>query len=107
MGPPVQCATEQPDAPYEIRLYPGADAKFTIYEDDNETYNYEQGQRATCDLVWNDAARTLTLDSRRGSFPGMVVARDLKFVLAAPAGTPAAAKTVRYTGDPIEVKLSR
>jgi len=50
MGPVTQYATEAPDAPYEIRVYPGADATFTIYEDDNETYEYEKGQHATIRL---------------------------------------------------------
>ena len=57
-------------------------AKFTIYEDDNETYNYEKGQRATYDLVWNDKAKTLTVGERQGSFPGMVATRKLNIVLA-------------------------
>jgi len=110
-GPSVQYATEKPDAPYEIRIYPGADAKFTIYEDDNETYNYEKGQRATYELSWNDATRTLTIGARQGSFPGMVAQRQLNVVLAAPgknAGTPAApqsAKTILYTGKPAVVKF--
>jgi len=56
MGPVMQYATEKPDAPYEIRMYPGADAKFTLYEDDNETYNYEKGQYAVYDIVWDDSA---------------------------------------------------
>jgi alpha-D-xyloside xylohydrolase len=110
-GPDVQYATEKPSAPYEIRIYPGANAKFTIYEDDNETYNYEKGQRATYELSWNDAARTLTIGARKGSFPGMVAKRQLNVVLAAPgknAGLstePADAKTVLYTGQPLEVKF--
>ncbi len=112
-GPAVSYATEHPDAPYEIRVYPGADAAFTIYEDDNETYDYERGQRATYELQWSDASRTLTVGARRGSFPGMVAGRELMVVLAAPdqnagpAGSPAAAKTVRYIGEPLEVKFSR
>jgi alpha-D-xyloside xylohydrolase len=113
MGPVVQYATEKPEAPYEIRIYPGADAKFTIYEDDNETYNYEKGQRATYDLVWNDAAKTLTVGARQGSFPGMVATRKLNLVLAAPgknvgsAETLTDAKTVDYSGQPVEVKFSQ
>jgi len=113
LGPVVQYATENPEAPYEIRIYPGADAKFTIYEDDNETYNYEKGQRATYDLVWNDAAKTLTVGARQGSFPGMVATRKLNVVLAAPgknvgfAETRAEAKTVEYTGRTVKVKLGR
>ncbi|HLP08411.1 MAG TPA: TIM-barrel domain-containing protein [Opitutaceae bacterium] len=105
MGPAdLQYATERPDAPYEIRIYPGADATFTIYEDDNETYAYERGERATYDLVWNDATHTLRIGARRGSFPGMVPSRDLDIVLvgSAQAENP---KRVRYTGEPLVITI--
>lgn len=111
MGPPMQYATEKPDAPYEIRIYPGKDAKFTIYEDDNETYKYEKGERATYDLVWNDAAKTLSIGAREGSFPGMVASRTLHVALASPgknagpSGSPTDAQTVEYKGEPLELKF--
>jgi alpha-D-xyloside xylohydrolase len=100
MGPAdLQYATERPAAPYEIRIYPGANATFTLYEDDNETYAYERGQRATYDLVWDDAAQTLSIGARQGAFPGMVAKRELKIVLTgASAG---AAQTVVYVGQPL------
>ncbi len=110
MGPVVQYATEKPDAPYEIRIYPGADGKFTIYEDDNESYAYEKGQRATYELVWNDAAKTLSIGAREGSFPGMVPSRELQIALAV-AGKNAGIepsseiKTVTYSGQPLTVKF--
>jgi alpha-D-xyloside xylohydrolase len=109
-GPEVQYATEKPDAPYEIRIYPGADAKFTIYEDDNETYAYEKGQRATYELSWQDSSRTLSIGARKGSFPGMVKNRELRIVVASPgknAGLegPVDAKTVMYTGEPLQINL--
>jgi alpha-D-xyloside xylohydrolase len=104
MGPVVNYATERPDAPYEIRIYPGADATFTLYEDDNETYAYEKGQRATYDLVWHDAARTLHIGARQGSFPGMTPARALKVVVVDPAGV-AKANEVRYTGEALELNF--
>jgi alpha-D-xyloside xylohydrolase len=111
MGPVMQYATEKPDAPYEIRIYPGTDAKFTIYEDDNETYNYEKGEYATCELTWDDSAGTLTVGSRKGSFPGMIAERLLNIVLALPdqnAGLKAGSddvKSVSYTGKSIQVKF--
>lgn len=49
-----QYATEQPDAPLEIRSYPGADGRFTLYADDNDTYAYGRGQSARTTLTWND-----------------------------------------------------
>ena len=81
MGPVVQYATEKPDAPLEIRVYPGADGTFTIYEDDNETYAYERGQSARYKLRWDDARRTLSIGARQGSFPGMVRQRQLNVVV--------------------------
>jgi alpha-D-xyloside xylohydrolase len=110
MGPEVQYATQAPAAPYEVRIYPGADARFTMYEDDNETYNYEKGQRATYDLIWNDRARTLTIGARQGSYPGLVRQRQLKLVLATKAPeagiTPAVvSKQVNYVGKPVVVRF--
>jgi alpha-D-xyloside xylohydrolase len=110
MGPEVQFATEAPEAPYEVRIYPGADARFTVYEDDNETYAYEKGERATYDLVWNDRARTLTVGPRQGSFPGMVKQRILNVALIAgtsQGGIEAARTTqqVIYAGKRVVVRL--
>jgi alpha-D-xyloside xylohydrolase len=111
-GPSVQHATEQLGAPYEIRIYPGANANFTVYEDDNETYAYERGQRATYELSWNDAARTLSIAARSGSFPGMAAERKLNIVLADPGknaglAKSVAEKTVLYSGKPLEVKFDK
>lgn len=82
MGPSVQHVSEKSGAPYEIRIYPGADATFTLYEDDNETYDYEKGQRATVEMNWDDDSRTLTIGERNGSFPGMVKSREFRVVVA-------------------------
>lgn len=111
MGPVVQYATEKPDAPYEVRIYPGADASFTLYEDDNETYNYEKGQRATVTLQWNDAKKELVVGQRTGSFPGMVTTRKMNVVIARPGQNQGAnealtsAKSVTYTGKKVAVKF--
>jgi len=110
MGPVVQYATERPDAPYEIRIYPGADGKFTVYEDDNETYNYEKGQYATYELRWNDAAKTLSVSARKGAYPGLVKTRKLNVVLAGPANAAAitaapATKSIDYTGKAVSLKF--
>jgi len=111
MGPAdLQYATERPGAPYEIRIYPGANGTFTIYEDDNETYAYERGKRATYDLIWDDAARTLRIGARQGSFPGMCAERTLQIVLVDPAASRTIntiPRTLRYTGEPISVRIAQ
>ncbi len=72
MGPTIEWSTEKPADPMEVRVYPGADGDFTLYEDENDNYDYDKGEHATIQLHWDDAARTLTIGAREGSFPGMM-----------------------------------
>ncbi len=51
MGPLVQYATEKPADPIELRVYPGADGRFTLYEDENDGYDYEKGVHATIGIA--------------------------------------------------------
>jgi alpha-D-xyloside xylohydrolase len=111
LGPVQQYATEKPNAPCEIRVYPGANARFVIYEDDSETYNYEKGQRATVELLWNDTAKTLTIGPRSASFPGMMPTRTMNVVLARRGQnqgireSDSGVKFITYTGKKLVVKF--
>lgn len=112
MSPVMNYVTEKPDAPYEIRVYPGADATFTIYEDDGETYAYEKGRRATVELRWDESSRTLSVGKRKGGYPGMVEKRRLDvFIASASVAAGAAesevtlARTVTYDGTPLKLKF--
>jgi alpha-D-xyloside xylohydrolase len=84
MGPELQSTGEKPDDPLELRIYPGADAQFTLYEDDELTYGYEKDEYATTTFNWNDAAVKLTISARKGSFPSMLTRRTLNIVVVAP-----------------------
>ena len=115
LGPVVQHAAEAPEAGWEIRVYPGADGRFTVYEDSGDGYAYEHGEYGEFDLAWNDRLGRLEISGRRGSFPGMATARDLRLVLvgegrgagSAPvAGSEPVVKPVRWNGEPITVALS-
>ncbi len=99
MGPVQQYATERPEAPYEIRIYPGANARFTIYEDDNETYAYEKGAYATYELAWDEARQTLEIGNRKGAFPGLVSARTLNLVLMGATSDQTKRKALVYRGS--------
>ncbi len=81
MGPFVQYSTEKPADPIELRIYPGADGSFTLYEDENDNYNYEKGVYATIAFHWNDVRRQLTIDARKGEFPGMLKTRSFQVVI--------------------------
>jgi alpha-D-xyloside xylohydrolase len=80
MGPYLQYATEKAADPIEIRIYTGADAEFVLYEDENDTYNYEQGKYATIAMNWNEAEKSLTIGNRQGDFPGMLKDRTFNIV---------------------------
>ncbi|HLN73722.1 MAG: TIM-barrel domain-containing protein [Methylococcaceae bacterium] len=109
MGPYLQYATEKVADPIEIRVYTGADASFVLYEDENDTYNYEKGQYATIAMDWNEANKTLTLKDRKGDFPGMLKERTFRVVwVSAKNGIgiePAKeAKEVKYSGQQVIVR---
>lgn len=82
IGPQIQFTGDQPDAPTELRVYPGRDGSFTLYEDEGDNYNYEQGSFTTIRMEWNDNTRQLTLDDRQGSYPGMQVSKAFCVVIA-------------------------
>jgi alpha-D-xyloside xylohydrolase len=84
MGPVMQYASEQPDAPVELRVYPGADGDTTYYEDAGEGWGYERGEYALIKMHWNDVSRQLTIGQRQGSFPGMKAKRLFKVVVVGP-----------------------
>ncbi len=81
MGPFIQYAAEKPADPIELRIYPGADGSFALYEDENDNYDYEKGVHATITFHWDDVARRLTIDDRKGSFPGMLKERTFNIVV--------------------------
>ncbi len=77
----MEWTTQKPEDPIELRVYPGADGDFTLYEDENDNYNYEKGAHATIAMHWDDAAHTLTIGAREGSYPGMLEKRSFRVVL--------------------------
>jgi len=109
MGPFLQYALEKPAEPIEVRIYPGANAEFTLYEDDGLSYNYEKGEYALINFRWDDSAQTLFIGDRKGSFPGMLQQRTFQIVRVRDhsgigiAITDTPDQTVSYTGKEIKV----
>ena len=59
LGAPVE-STHEKQALAKIRVYPGADTEFTLYNDDGLTYAYETGAHQITSLKWNDKTRKFT-----------------------------------------------
>lgn len=111
MGPFLQYSTEKPADPLQLRIYPGADGSFTLYEDENDNYNYEKGVYATISFKWDNARHELTIGERSGSFSGMLTERQIQIILVAPehgTGVDITAqpdKIITYTGKPQTIQF--
>jgi alpha-D-xyloside xylohydrolase len=109
LGPDVEYAAEKPADPLELRIYRGANGTFTLYEDENDNYNYEKGAHATITFSWNDADHLLTVGDRTGTFPGMLETRTFHVVFVGDNHgiggglTEKADKIVPYSGKEITV----
>ena len=100
LGSEMQYVGEKSWDNLEVRVYPGANGSFTLYEDEGDSYHYEKGVYSIIPFSWNDKSRTLTIGSRQGSFPGMLQQRQ--FTVVTPDG---ASTTVSYDGNATTVKL--
>ncbi len=109
LGPDVQYASEKTADPLEIRVYRGANGSFRLYEDENDTYNYEKGAHATIPIQWDDSAGTLTIGDRAGVYPGMLEKRTFHIVFVdknhgvGGALTEKADRTISYSGKKMTV----
>lgn len=109
LGPDKEWSTQKASDPIELRVYGGADGDFTIYEDENDNYNYEKGVYATTPLHWDDAAKTLTIGERKGQFPGMLETRTFRVVFVQENHgvgvnvADEADKIVQYAGKPVTI----
>ncbi len=111
MGPEMEYATQRPADTIELRIYPGADGTFELYEDGNEGYDYEHGAFATTKITWKDKLRTLMIGATKGDFPGRLKKRVFNVVLVDEANGngegPAAAiaKKVVFLGTAMNVPI--
>ncbi|MGC2659202.1 MAG: glycoside hydrolase family 31 protein [Bryobacteraceae bacterium] len=109
LGPDLQYATEHPPDPIELRVYPGANSDFNLYEDQNDGYAYEKGVHAIIPIHWDDTRHRLTIGQRQGSFPGMLESREFRVVFVGNGHgtgidpTPQPDQTVSYSGQTISV----
>ena len=98
LGPEMQYVGEKAWDNLELRIYPGADTTFTLYEDEGDSYRYEKGVYSTITFRWNNAKRQLTIGERQGQYPGMLQTRT--FTLVWPDGT---TKQVDYSGKEVSI----
>jgi alpha-D-xyloside xylohydrolase len=96
LGPVKPYADAPTEEPLELRVYPGRDGHFTLYDDSGDGYGYLSGQKSTIDLQWLERKRVLRIGSRRGTYPGMPASLSIGVTCA---GKPDfAVGPIRYDG---------
>ena len=55
----VRSTAQSSQAPITYRVFPGADAAFTLYEDAGDGYGYEQGEYKKTHIRWDDKEQEL------------------------------------------------
>lgn len=112
MGPTMQYATEKNEDPIELRVYTGADAGFTLYEDENDNYNYEKGVYSIIPIHWNEKTKTLTIGKRKGDYPEMIKKRLFRIVFVSDnfgvggTETDEPSSNILYSGEKVKIKNS-
>jgi alpha-glucosidase (family GH31 glycosyl hydrolase) len=101
LDPVKQYTGEKVDAPLSLQIYPGADGRFVLYEDDGITFNYRKGERTHIQMTWDDRRRRLTLALAQGTRMLPPMQRNIE-VRIIPAKT---TRSVVFTGRPLTVQF--
>lgn len=110
IGPDIMYADEQPNSPLDLYIYPGQNGSFTLYDDEGDNYNYEQGHFSITRLSWDETTRRLTLHEREGRYPGMPGSREFRIILVdglhnQPVPDGSSPQTVLYEGREISLNF--
>ncbi len=106
---PEQYATAGDNSVMDIVIYSGKNAVFTLYEDDNETYDYEKGLYSIIDIQWNEKKREVTFSDLKGGLSPKLHSRtfNVKVYSHKMDGTVSKSKqSVTYTNKKKTVKVN-
>ncbi|HEY3783082.1 MAG TPA: TIM-barrel domain-containing protein [Fimbriimonadaceae bacterium] len=102
LGPVIQYIGEKPEDPIELRIYPGANANFTLYEDAGNNNDYRKGLRSIIPISWNDQSKVVRVGQRQGSYPGMLQQRSFTVTRGE-----SKISSLRYSGSPVSAVVSQ
>ena len=94
----VNYASEKSWDELEIKVFPGADGSFILYEDEGDGYAYENGEYSTVEFSLR--GRRLTIGERKGSFKGMSASRVFHIVTV-----DGVKKDIEYEGNKTVIEL--
>jgi len=56
---------------FKVKVYPGFDGEFTLYQDEGDNHHWEEGRSTRIKLRWDEKNAILKIGDRTGSFSGM------------------------------------
>ncbi|MDF2905238.1 MAG: glycoside hydrolase family 31 [Herbinix sp.] len=77
---------EIPEAPIEVRIYTGKDTEFELYEDEGNSYRYEEGAYVITKFEWSENDQKLHRNDPIGNYYGMMKDREYKVQVINNAG---------------------
>lgn len=86
MGRDIEYTSQEQDGALTVWVYTGADAEFSLYEDEGVNYNYEKGAYSRIPMRWDESAGTFAMGARQGAFDGMIAERPVAVRIVTPAG---------------------
>jgi alpha-glucosidase/alpha-D-xyloside xylohydrolase len=97
LDPVRQYTAEPATEPTAVRVYPGRDSEFRLYEDDGRSLDYTRGKFTRTRFRWDDQARRLTIEpDGDAGFP----IGERTFVLEVVGGK---SQTMKYAGRRVTV----
>ncbi len=105
VGPDIQFTAQDTGKELTLKIFAGKNAKYSLYEDDGLTYNYEKGQYSWIPITWDDSSETLTLSARTGAFEGMSPQKHINVEVI--DGEGGRTTELDYAGDKVSVKISK
>ena len=110
VGPEIQYSNEKPADKIVLYVYKGKDGSFTLYEDEDNNYNYENGKYSNISFTYSEANNTLTIGERKGEFNGMIKNRTFTIVTVSKDQPKAftydaQGQTVNYNGQKQTISL--
>src|SRR5262249_36350609 len=101
LGPVKQYTEEKVDGPLIVRVYPGSNGAFTIYEDDGRSFDYRKGEWMGIDLAWNDQGRRLSLRLAKGSRMLTPLRREIEVQVVSEKIN----RQIVFSGKPVTIQL--
>jgi alpha-D-xyloside xylohydrolase len=102
IGPVKAYADAPSNDPIELRVYPGANGTFALYDDAGDGFGYQRGEYSLMRLGWNDQTQSFSLGARQNGYPEMAERQLFKISCGS---SPNVVKLVSYSGKAVIVTL--